>query len=325
MTAARAQAASPKLQVLSRREFLALADHEPQGFLLEGLFPRAGMVALVGDAFAGKTELLAALAAAMAGPGKLAGLAVEQGRLLYCYLEHAASDFRDKLRDAERGAGVRKAKIKFVRPPPELDLGDVEQMTQLAALAESWDASAVVIDSMRRLGNFNENDSQDTKVVRETIQRLSGEGKRVVIVVHHLSRKGDPRGSTDIAAMVDSVVSLSRCGDSVKLRAQHHFRKPFECRLLVKHEGGVLAYERADDTGAGNTTGAALRDAIVAACPSPGLGAKALRDAVRKSGARSGSAAIDKERNALVAEGALLNVGSTGRPRYLAAKKRRGP
>lgn len=67
----------------------------------------------------------------------------------------------------------------------------------------------VIFDSLVRFWNGDEYKPQELSVIRENLSLLTLENITVVIL-HHYSRKGTYRGSSEIAAMCDSMLGLAK-------------------------------------------------------------------------------------------------------------------
>jgi RecA-family ATPase len=240
---------SSPFNMYSRKQFRELAQGEPEGFLVESLFPSVGISLLVGAPYAGKTQFMLGVAAAMSFGKRLAGLEVQGGTVLYCYLEHNCRDFEKKLRAVEKGFGAMDQLLgarflKVIRPAPFMNLEDDAQVQELAVLAKQVEAKAIVIDSLRRAGEHDENLTKNTETLRRALDVLV-DGRRAVIGFHHTNRQGDTRGTTDFDAFSDSMVFMTRKSNgSLQLDARHHEAEQRTILIQEQRSNGALRYAR---------------------------------------------------------------------------------
>lgn len=204
------------------------------------LMPLTGIVMLAGDPFVGKTVLAVLLGVHSTIGAKLAGREVATGNVLYAKLEHHDSDFADVLRQAKRGVGDPSLASSFFITK-SLDLDDTASLAAFKRLAGEVKAEVIVIDSLRRASRMDENSSQDAAEVMRRLQELTGEGNRLVVVLHHLAKNsGSPRGSGDFLAGVDTFVAATKTSGGVSLRAVHHGGGEVEVRLKLSFSEGIL-------------------------------------------------------------------------------------
>ena len=312
---------APKLVVYSYDEFCAMGDKEPKGWRWDQLLPLSGTALIVGPAFSGKSTLVAVLAAGMRNGDEVGGHAVRKGGMVIAFLEHTARDFSTKLRSAATAMGIAKPRVKIVR---ELDLDDPSQVAQLDEIATNAKARVIVIDSFRRSTRADENGSQDVSHYGKALAQLTHNGERLVIAIHHPGKNGDIRGSTDFAAMVDSVVRVSRTGDMMTLRATHHNAAEFNLKLRVRQDDARITVED------GGTTASAtaiiqpeLRTLIFEIVrDAPGITARKIRDAVRTTKTRTSHEAIKRVVVELLADGTIENRGSDKSHAYYVVERK---
>lgn len=268
----------------------------------------------------GKTTLVALLAAALSGAGHIGGVPVETGgRLLYAHLEHQERDFASKLEMAARGGGIPLHQLP-VHIDTRLDLDSEESIAEMADHADKNDVRVVVVDPLRRAGRFDENSSSEVAEVGRRLRSLTGEGRRLVIGVHHLGKNHSVRGSSDWPAQVDSVVRLIRSGEVLTLDAQHHGGRDTRVKLRVRYVGDeVLAERIVDSSGPHKEDG--LEAALLAALAQGALNTAGLRKAVREGGLRASNDAIDATARRLETEGRLRRAREGRQERWTTTGK----
>jgi hypothetical protein len=318
--------APPSFKTIRISQLRALAAKEPRGWLIRNvpLLPCAGLVLVVGEPLAGKSSLCAAVATAMAVGLGVGGRPVGLGRTLWVSGEHTTSDASSKFERACRGAGATVEELEddvHFSAQPDWTLDSAEDVAAMRAYLDEHDIDFVVLDSFRRFSAVDENSSQGVADALKQVRALAvdpatGQSKRLVAVIHHLGRNGQPRGSTDFKAVVDSVVRVERMRTGWRLRAEHHTAAPFSCEANVTETDELL---RVDALGrpTGPATEDGLADAVKEALTksgSEGLGKSDLRAAVRPIVGGAKSAAIDACVQKLFEDGLVeRGKGSRGR------------
>lgn len=295
------------IAVRSFSELRALADREPRGWFVRDhrLIPRAGLVLIVGDPYAGKSSLCACIATAMvAGYGFGRGR-VDGNRTFWASGEHTMTSVTAKFERACAAAGLATSaldgSVVFPAERWSLDSEDVER-ARLAVEAAASDF--VVLDSLRRFSDADENSSQQVAFALSQARRLTlgvdGAAKRSVVAIHHLGRNGLPRGSTDLKAVVDTVLFVERNATGWRLRAEHHDAPTYVCDAHVRETDEVLEVTDLVPV-LGATSDVDVDQAIKVALATHGvLGAGELREKARLSGANTGNKHIDERVHLLV-------------------------
>ena len=225
-------------------EFEEALKAEPQGWLLEGIIPFAGYVMLAGAGLLGKTRTICAIIGALLKPGGgaiVAGRKAGESSVLYIHLEHQGRPLADNLKRAAKAHGVEKlTNVHLLRV---FSLDDDRSVKAVADYAEAKNIGLVVIDSLRRASDGEENQSADTAGWEKQIRKLSGKGKRLVVVIHHTGKgNAGPRGSSDLRAQVDTLIELTLVEGGIELKAEHHQAAPVSFRycLVTDDEAGTL-------------------------------------------------------------------------------------
>ncbi len=225
-------------------EFEEALKAEPQGWLLEGIIPLAGYVMLAGAGLLGKTRTICAIIGALLKPGGgaiVAGRKAGESSVLYIHLEHQGRPLADNLKRAAKAHGVEKlTNVHLLRV---FSLDDDRSVKAVADYAEAKNIGLVVIDSLRRASDGEENQSADTAGWEKQIRKLSGKGKRLVVVIHHTGKgNAGPRGSSDLRAQVDTLIELTLVEGGIELKAEHHQAAPVSFRycLVTDDEAGTL-------------------------------------------------------------------------------------
>ncbi len=116
----------------------------------------------------------------------------------------------------------------------------------------------IVLDTLSRCAvGLDENNAKEMSTFMENVTLLSKDTGAHVLIVHHNNKAGEFRGSTAIAAAVDTHLSLERNGDTVKVccEKQKNFEE-FQVMSFTKHtvelnSGGLqhsLVFRRDDQS-----------------------------------------------------------------------------
>lgn len=302
--------------LIRAEDFIAQAGSVAREWWWDGLLPWRGVVMLAGSPFSAKTITMLLLAAA-SGPGSpVAGRAVKKAKVVYAKLEHLDQDFAAQLVLVKAGANASGLANLFITK--ELHLDEEDSLVELEEQLDDVEADVLIIDSLRRATACDENNSQDAAEIVRRLHRLTGDGRRLVIVLHHLAKSAtaSPRGSGDFLAGVDTFVAAKKVENVVTLTTVHHAGG--EADISFALEGGTDRL-LATPVGSGPSVTAAahseIDDAILRVCDGEGLTRTGIRTAVRHALSATGikNETIDGRVDALAAAGRLRNHGSQAR------------
>ncbi len=238
-----ASVSEPKLRALTFAEFIAANQDRPREWIVDGLLPASGVVMLAGDALVGKTIIVELLAAAMTTATPFLGRATQPGSMLLLKLEHGDAGFADQLEAVARGAGVAELDLAILTPTREqgVDLFSDESLGQVVDEVQRVDPAVIVVDCLRAAGNFDENSSQQVADLRRRLVPLTDSCSRLVILIHHTDKKSarSPRGSGDLVAQVDSMLTLTRSDGALAMHAKHHFGAPVDVRFRLDFSNAI--------------------------------------------------------------------------------------
>lgn len=271
------------MPLLSFREFSELADHEPDGWLLDKLIPKAGITMLVGAATVGKSSFCSALNISIAAGLDFCGRKTTHGPVVYVPLEHGRKGIRNSHRKAAKPLGLDPADypIHFYEIAGGFDPRNEEHLADLELCLNQIGAVLVVFDSCRAISSFDENDSKQVRELLKMFDRMTGNNTRAVIAIHHPNANGKPRGSTDWAAGSETILLLTRAeldSPELSLDARHHGAEPAEWLLLTDWSDESLTYTPLDKPEKASRGG---RKAVPAPTKPPDL-ASAIRETLRR-------------------------------------------
>jgi archaellum biogenesis ATPase FlaH len=179
-------------------------------FIIEGLLLEGALTMLSGQAGDGKSTLSLAIAGAVAQGKPFLGRVVKQRPVLYLDRENPVYVVKDRLLRL-RIPEIPALKIWGMwwegNEPPGPEDPEIVEFARQRPL--------IVIDSLIAFARCDENSSQEMRRHMELYKRLCYLGASVLFI-HHASDKADSlyRGSSDIKAVIDAALHLSRADGS---------------------------------------------------------------------------------------------------------------
>lgn len=193
-------------------------DYPTTEWLVNGLIPNQGITCITGKPGVGKSFLTLYLAQMIAsGESFLGQFATTQKSVCVITKE-----------DPRRLIQKRLKLLQFDESLPVSFSDDMnafcnseEHLTMIEDLLARTQSEVLIIDSFIRVVGGDENLSKDVTKVHEVLKRLTQQGV-TVIFTHHQGKEDagkagidKPRGSSDIGAMVDSLLNFSKRDDLI--------------------------------------------------------------------------------------------------------------
>ncbi|MFZ3065250.1 MAG: AAA family ATPase [Nitrospirota bacterium] len=193
-----------------------------QKYLIEPLLPMKGVVLVSALPAAGKTRLALSIAAAI----------VKQDTLLwhkYITERHGAVYLIDQenptgyLKDNLTHYGITNADSFYISHFEGLNVAtDYARIRDAILFTTEKMPVAIIFDSLIRMHTADENSAKEMNPIMQAFRNLSNDLDCLIMILHHDRKSAGnnlerARGSTDITAAVDVILSLSRNGDEVKL------------------------------------------------------------------------------------------------------------
>lgn len=198
-------------------------NRPPAEWLCEPFLEAGKQAALFAEAKAGKSLLALEIACGVAtGRAVLGNPARPPRHVLYIDHENSQDDLADRLRKLGYGAD-ELARLHYASFPPTAALNTPAGGKEVAALASAYDADLVIIDTLSRVIEGSENDSEPYHAFyRYTGQLLKAAGI-AMLRLDHSGKDGSRgmRGSSAKTSDVDSVWELKADGDVLTLRRTH--------------------------------------------------------------------------------------------------------
>ncbi|MGB2711287.1 MAG: AAA family ATPase [Conexibacter sp.] len=228
--------------VLRDIERMIVTDPLPLPWLMKPILARGSVTLLSGPAKSGKSMFGMALVSATGRGETVVGIECQQGSALVI--------------DAENGECEVHRRVRGLRIQPETL---TYAGTQGFSLRRDFDwvedavsqyrPDLLVLDSFRSLTpGEEENDSGAVEAILALVRSLAQRHDCAVLVLHHTSKAGGPRGSSAFAASVDIAFELTRNGKTRVLSNP-------ACRIapeadpiaftITNHEDGTVGLEAA--------------------------------------------------------------------------------
>lgn len=218
----------------------------PVEWLCEPLLIAGRAVALFSPAKAGKSLLCLEIAAALAtGRPVLGNAARPPLDVLYVDLENTEDDLRERLADLGYGPDDDLGRLHYLSFPTLPALDSPRGGRHLAAVADRHDARLVVIDTVSRVIDGEENDADTFRALyRHAVMPLKAAG-RAVLRLDHTGKdltKGQ-RGSSAKVDDVDAVWQLvARPGGAIDLKRTHSRNRHGAERLTLARVADPLRH-----------------------------------------------------------------------------------
>lgn len=231
---------------LTPTELDVLADAEPDGWVLDGIFPRSDVALVVGRPEAGKTRWLCAMTIAVAAGLPFVGKETTQGKVAWIYLEHRWKNIRNALRCAATSQGIADWRtLPIIVLAATRRKVDEFWMQEIAETLDAENVSVIILDSLRRAFKHREGESDQVAESMGVLALLTSSNKRLAIGIHHTTKSGkDIRGSDEFRAASESVVILERPKKSpaLTIEADHHAAPETQWLLTVDESDDHLNY-----------------------------------------------------------------------------------
>lgn len=238
---------------------LAAMQFAPLRYALPRLLPE-GLTILAGKPKLGKSYICLQFGEAVSNGGKALGVdGIEAGDVLYCALEDSQRRLKSRLSKMHPFDSTISPRLHFATEWPRIGTGCIEALdewcdthpeTRLIIL-DTWRAIKPIATG-RNASAYDE-DALGAAPLLEFTKRRSG---LAVIVVHHVRKMeaDDPfdtiSGTHGLTGIFDTLMVMSRHGDSVKLAAQGRDLEPYEKALerdqltggwIIKGDAGEIA------------------------------------------------------------------------------------
>ena len=224
-------------------------------WLVEGLWTRAGVGIIGGQAKIGKTWIGLDLALSVSSGTPCLGIyeVAEPGGALVYLAEDQLPMVRQRLEGLcrHRGLDVHDVPINVITAPTlRLDLE--RDRRRLLNTVQRVGPKLLLLDPMVRLHRRNENDAAEVSELLAYLRELQRACDVAIIVAHHMRKNGAGhagqalRGSGDFHAWVDSALYLRRVRNRIVLRIEHRSAappEPIDLELVPHLDGDGAHFE----------------------------------------------------------------------------------
>lgn len=202
--------------IIHLRDLMQIAT-EGQEWLVDQLIPLNGITCIAGKPKVGKSFIALDLAISIASGEALFGqFEIRQRNVLVISKEDGNLVLKDRL---DKLRVDRDLSISFCTDQ-NVFFDDDNQLPRIVQLVRASGASVIIVDSFVRISRGDENASRSIALVHRVFKQLNDAGV-TVIFIHHHGKQGEQsfksggeslRGSSDIFAMIDSLLTLKRVG-----------------------------------------------------------------------------------------------------------------
>ncbi len=237
----------------------------PLAFRIEGWIPENGLVEIVGKSGDMKTFYTLDMAYSIATDRIWNGCDVRGGTVIYIAGEgRSGMGQRITAWETARHATIDSQRFRLITDAPQMLTS--EHVDALIATAKQWSAEVVVLDTLARTMDGDENSTKDMSTYVTACGRIQHETGATVVVVHHMGWSAERgRGSSALFAAIDAEITVVKDGDTVTARITKAKDFPggaemtFTPRVVELESGGTsVVLDRTDASGA-EMTGAAKR------------------------------------------------------------------
>ena len=213
--------------------------------LIENFIEKRAYAVLFGPSGAGKTFVALDIALSVAAGQPWAGRKTTQTSVVYLNGE------------GQRGMGKRikawlihnqllDAELPFYLTRHSLLLTEQEQIEKLILEVRTVDAKLIIVDTLARNFEGNENDASDMSTFNAHIGHLQAETGAAVLIIHHTGLTTDERarGNNQLKGALDSEFRVVRDGDLIALNATK--QKDIELGEPMHFESEIITFDSDD-------------------------------------------------------------------------------
>lgn len=202
--------ASSRYKILSASE---LANATPLQWIIRGLYPATGLVALYGQSGSGKSFLALDMAISIAGGAEeWYGMRVVKRPVTYCVLEGEAGMGKRVSAWGQHYDKPLPDTLRFVTQPINLLIADDVQELARAIQQAGGAGGVIILDTLNRAAPAaDENSSKDMGAIIAAAKQLQDFLGGLVVLVHHTGKvvENGMRGHSSLFAAMDGVIAVS--------------------------------------------------------------------------------------------------------------------
>ena len=213
------QSASANFPVYTLAELLAEETPVPED-IVAGLIPGRAATVVSGPGGDGKSYAMLDLAMCVSRGLSWLGLDTRRSPVLIVDLENRPVRMRERVRRVMRGHALDTPPTVTIAFGLSSRLDGDESVSEIAYLAEKYDAGLVILDSLVDfLGEVDENSNVEMGKAAGRVRAIA-EAVGGVLVIHHTPKNNPktPRGATALRNGVDVNIIVSRDGNYLTLK-----------------------------------------------------------------------------------------------------------
>lgn len=206
-------------------QFKAILLSTTPNYLIKGFIPREGLVVVWGPPKCGKSFWTFDLTMHIALGRDYRGHKVRQGSVVYLALEGGVGFYARVEAWRRQHLADHADDVPFSLLPVPVDLiADKDKLIH-AIRVQGYAPAVVVIDTLNRSLNGNENDSRDMAAYIRAADAIREAFHCAVLIVHHCGIAGDrPRGHTSLSGADDAQIAVERKDDGLIIAQVEHMK-----------------------------------------------------------------------------------------------------
>ena len=231
---------------ISLKELMENPPKSPE-WLIEDILPKKGIVLIGGAPASYKSTTAAHMSAAVADGSLLFDyFETKKGIVLYINEENSPEIFYRLIGefagDLQNSQDIATMHLKGVVLDEDKD---GKWMERLRELIQNTKPDLIILDSMVRAMEGDENSAKDVRRVFKAVSKLTHEFGGCWVILHHMRKGGNDknalRGSGDFLAMADMIYTVHRKGNKAQFRIKQE-----KCRLQMEMEPFNVAVRTSD-------------------------------------------------------------------------------
>lgn len=200
----------------------AMQPRSPMQYRLDPWFPEGSVNLWFGPGASHKSNVLADAAMMVAcGARWLGRFETRKAPVLWLNADNATPTILSRLGAFARAYEVDQATAFYLLsfPEPALDLTKSSSVQHLHDFVAAHGIGLVILDPLQALkGRADENAATEVGPAIANLRRVAEATSAAFVIVHHVNKQGQQRGSTALRDLVDSSVSVERSENRVTLK-----------------------------------------------------------------------------------------------------------
>lgn len=236
-----------EITIISANELLR-EDMPDTSWIVKHFIPVEGIAFIGGDSGTGKSFLALYISICCSLGLPFDTMAVQQCKVLYLDEENKRPAMKTRLKSLLKGKNLSAISLPKLYFSISNDIiFDKDGQKKLDNKIEEFKPNLIIIDSLVRFVDGNENDAKDMREVYSYLKKLITKHKCSFLILHHTIKGGGDkkfalRGSGDLVAFADVVMMISGDKNLRITQAKNRHEKPIEpmnYRLVEIQDGSI--------------------------------------------------------------------------------------